>query len=455
MFKRNLLQVIVVNAGGMISCAVDVDGALWLWGAVPNPSEYSDSYSNRNSFSVVNVEKPERVRGLLGLRVYRVACGNEHILALVEGRDDTDLDCYAWGNNQFGQLGLGDYRDRPYPQVVKALAASVAGSIVDLACGAFHTAILAVKDDHPADLVLEPNSPKSRRNKQGWDAIQDSPTPTPKHSFFRTHPPMVEQMESLRNNSPKMRMRQDSETSSSLKSTALGSSRISSSRSVGQPSRSEGRFSLEGRVSVCWTFGQGENGQLGQGTKANQPYPAPVEGLPNERLRTVACGLFHSAVVTETGDVWVWGMEGGLGLCPGIGPPGARSGDALSPVRVFGESSGNCHPVTGSKGITCGAAHTVTMSNGGKDLWAWGRGQSGVLGLGHISDSWFPCPVVWPPVALAPWSGGSKSGPQSDGLYPMGFDCRRSSRTSSRTGSRDRADSVKSSPKEPGLFSSL
>ena len=433
----------------MISCAVDIDGALWLWGAVPNPSEYSDGYSSRNNFYVVNV-KPERVRGLLGLRVYRVACGNEHILALVEGRDDADLDCYAWGNNQFGQLGLGDFRDRSYPQVVKALAASTVGSIVDLDCGAFHTVILAVKDDHPADLVLEPNSPKSRRNKQGWDVIQDSPIPTPKHSFFRTHQPMAEQLESLRNNSSKLRMRQDSETSSSLKSTALGSSRMSSSRSLGQPSRSEGRFSLEGRLSVCWTFGQGENGQLGQGTTTNQPYPAPVEGLPNERLRTVACGLFHTSVVTETGDVWVWGMEGGLGLCPGIGPPGARSGDALCPVRVFGESSANCHPVTGSKGITCGAAHTVTMSNGGKDLWAWGRGQSGVLGLGHTSDSWFPCPVVWPPVALAPWSGGSKGGPQSDALYPMGFDFPRSSRASSRTSSRDRADSVKSSPKEPG-----
>lgn len=434
----------------MISSAVDVDGALWLWGAVPNPSEFSDSYSSRNSLSVVSVEKPERVRGLLGLRVYRVAVGNEHILALVEARGDSELDCYAWGNNQFGQLGFGDFRDRPYPQVVKALAASAVGSIVDLACGAFHTAVVAVKDEHPADLVPEPHSPKSRRSKQGWDVVQDSPIPTPRHSFFRTHQPVAEQVESFRINSPKLRARQDSETSSSLKSTALGSSRMSSSRSLGQitqPARSEGRFSLEGRLSVCWMFGQGENGQLGQGATANQAYPVPVEGLPNERLRTVACGLFHTAVVTETGDVWVWGMEGGLGLCPGIGPPGARSGDALSPVRVFGESSGNCHPVTGSKGITCGAAHTVTMSNGGMDLWAWGRGQSGVLGLGHTSDSWFPCPVVWPPVALAPWSGGFKSG--SDALYPMGFDCRKSSRASSRTGSRDRADSAKSSPKAP------
>nr|PNR62310.1 hypothetical protein PHYPA_000734 [Physcomitrium patens] len=431
-------KIILVEAGGMMSCAVDIDGALWLWGAVSNPSDYSDNHSSRDmSYRAINIESPERVRGLSGLRVYRVALGNEHIVALVEGRDEIDLDCYAWGNNQFGQLGLGDFRDRPYPQVVKYLAASVVGSIVDLACGAFHTAILAVKDDNPTDLILEPNSPRSRRNKQGWDVIQDSPTP--RHSFFRTHQSMVDQLEHNRN-SPNVRTRQDSVTSSSLRSTAWGSSRVSSSRNLTQcaSTRSKESFCLEGRLSVCWTFGQGENGQLGQGTTVNQSYPAPVEGLPNERLRTVACGLFHTAVVTEIGDVWVWGMEGGLGLCAGIGPPGSRSGDALSPVRVFGDSSANCHPVTGSKGITCGAAHTVTMSDGGRDIWAWERGQRGVLGSGHTSDSWFPCPVVWPPeTPVVHWTAGSQGPNHSDALYPMGFDCRRLSRASTRTSSRD------------------
>ncbi|XP_024369205.1 uncharacterized protein [Physcomitrium patens] len=444
---KKLVQIIAVEAGGMISCAIDLDGALWLWGAVPNPSDCSGSRSSGNgSFSVIRVERPEKVRGLLGLRVYRVAVGNEHIVALVEGRDDSDLDCYAWGNNQFGQLGLGDFRDREYPQVVKALSASVIGSIVDLACGAFHTAILAVKEDHPANLILEPNSPRCRRNKQGWDVSQD--ISTPRHSFFRTHQPMAEELESIRN-SPNVRMRQDSETSSSLRSTAWGSSRMSSSRNFTQctSTRSKESFCLEGRLSVCWTFGQGESGQLGQGTSSNQYFPAPVEGLPNERLRTVACGLFHTSVVTETDDVWVWGMEGGLGLCPGIGPPGTKTGDAFSPVRVFGDSSASCHPVMGSKGITCGAAHTVTISNGGRDIWAWGRGQSGVLGSGHTSDSWFPCPVIWPPAASASWSGGAKVPSQSDTLFPIDFDCRRSSRASSWTGSRDRADSIKSSPK--------
>lgn len=145
----------------MVSSAVDLDGCLWLWGAVPTPSGHHHHHHQRSrarDFSLIsNTERPERVQELMGLRVYRVACGNEHILALVEGRDDTENDCYAWGSNSYGQLGLGDTKDRAYPQVVKGLAASAIGSIVDLACGAFHSAVLAVRGDQPADLVLEPS----------------------------------------------------------------------------------------------------------------------------------------------------------------------------------------------------------------------------------------------------------------------------------------------------------
>lgn len=153
----------------MASSAVDLDGCLWLWGAIPTPSGHHHHQRSRaRDFSLIsNTERPERVQELMGLRVYRVACGNEHILALVEGRDDTENDCYAWGSNSYGQLGLGDAKDRAYPQVVKGLAASAVGSIVDLACGAFHSAVLAVRGDQPADLVLEPSESPQRSAPSG------------------------------------------------------------------------------------------------------------------------------------------------------------------------------------------------------------------------------------------------------------------------------------------------
>ncbi|CAK9267260.1 unnamed protein product [Sphagnum jensenii] len=328
------LKIVSVEAGGMMTSALDQDGGLWVWGAVPPPAARHDKPSSgpgyNETFSLVNIDKPERVHALMGLRVLRVACGNEHILALVKARDG--LECYSWGNNSYGQLGLGHLEPRSTPEVISSLSISSIGTITDLACGAFHSRTVSNKDNSP----------------------------------------------------------------------------------------------LDAHVSICWTFGQGENGQLGHGGSTNLSTPVPVDGLPShEPIRTVVCGQFHTGVVTETGDVWVWGMEGGLGLCPGIGPPGARKGDALTPVRVFGKSSAKCHPVSGSKGIACGAAHTVTVANGGVDLWAWGRGQNGVLGLGHASDSWFPSPVVWPPNV-------NPSGKENLPAYMevMHFDTRKSSRSS-------------------------
>lgn len=456
-------KILLVDAGGMVSSAIDQEGGLWLWGQVPPPScdrETPDSSPNNEestSFSLTNIEKPERVRALMGYKVYRVACGNEHIVALVEGRDGAD--CYSWGSNSYGQLGLGDKEPRSMPTFVRALAASQVGTIMDIACGAFHSAVISAKDDDPSlDYMPEPVAAPMHRKMQPSPQLLAQMVGSPKLRGRQVPEQYIE--------SPKLRSRPGerypgaypypgvqhnngfgnfggysgaySDSSSSPKLSSRGSSQVSINGGRMQGRREN--VGIDGRVSICWTFGQGENGQLGHGSTANQNIPTAVDGLPSrERLRTVVCGLFHSGAVTETGDVWVWGMEGGLGLCPGIGPPGAKSGDALIPVRVFGESSAKCNPVTGSKGIACGAAHTITVSNNGKDIWGWGRGQSGVLGLGHASDSWFPSRVLWPP---GPKPGGSKESQQPE-MEPM-FERKSTSRGSSRTGdSKGRRDDVR------------
>lgn len=152
--------------------------------------------------------------------------------------------------------------------------------------------------------------------------------------------------------------------------------------------------------SKCWTFGLGDNGQLGHGTTMSACLPEPVEGLPHGALLiSVDCGLFHTSVVSVAGEVWSWGMERGLGLCPdfSFGGHGHDAGDALVPRKI---------PCTQSDGgnflgpvqVACGAAHTVLLSDDGYKIWTWGRGRSGVLGTGHTVDSFVPCVAMWPPL---------------------------------------------------------
>ncbi|XP_023002287.1 ultraviolet-B receptor UVR8 [Cucurbita maxima] len=290
-----------IKAGGLVSLAIDNLGALSMWGNCPKPNGEDEV-----GLSYVSSFTPSPVSDLHGRTVVKVACGNEHVVALVSVgatyNKDEDLVCYSWGNNSHGQLGLGDRDGRARPQLIETFNEASPWAVYEVACGAFHTALLS-------------------RRKGPSDTLE----------------------------------------------------------------------------SVCWTFGIGENGQLGHGTTQNELLPKPVKELPQSvSLISVACGLFHTSVVSSAGDVWSWGMERGLGLCPDASFTGTDTGDAISPLSIFCNGSQSpkfLDPVQ----VACGAAHTIIVAHNGYKLWSWGRGRSGVLGNGKTVDCYTPTVVSWPP----------------------------------------------------------
>ncbi|PKU69231.1 Ultraviolet-B receptor UVR8 [Dendrobium catenatum] len=308
----NILQVSSIKAGGMMSLAIDNLGALWIWGNSPQPSSTEEEI-----FSLVSSSSPLPVWDFHGHTVVKVACGNEHVVAAVSAGENfsgTDLVCYAWGNNNHGQLGLGDKEGRARPQAISTFGEDSPWAIYEISCGAFHTAILTHKKSYDQEIE-----------------------------------------------------------------------------------------------SRCWTFGLGENGQLGHGTAMSTSLPEPVDGLPMETiLISLDCGLFHTSVLSASGEVWSWGMEKGLGLCPDASLAGDNAGDALFPIRHrCSETPGGLFPVPVQ--LACGAAHTVLVAGDGEKLWAWGRGRSGVLGRGQTADSFVPVPLMWPSLEAGLKRNGSSS----------------------------------------------
>ncbi|XP_057957409.1 uncharacterized protein LOC131150604 isoform X2 [Malania oleifera] len=289
------LKICSIKAGGMMSLAIDNLGGLWIWGNCPQPASSSDG-----KFSLFSCSTPIPVWHFHGHTVVKVACGNEHVVALVSAGETYkggDLICYSWGNNSHGQLGLGDTEGRLHPEVVGTFNLESPWALDEVACGAFHTALLS-------------------HIKEPGDALE----------------------------------------------------------------------------SVLWTFGLGENGQLGHGTNRSALLPEPIKGLPQHVfLVSIDCGLFHTSVVTSAGEVWSWGMEKGLGLCPDASFTGNDAGDAVSP-RLYGSK------IPGLLQVACGAAHTVLVASDGYKLWSWGRGRSGVLGNGKTVDCFAPKIVLWPPL---------------------------------------------------------
>ncbi len=128
-----------------------------------------------------------------------------------------------------------------------------------------------------------------------------------------------------------------------------------------------------GRV-VAW--GDGGQGQLGDGSEFDSDVPVQVTGLSG--VTAIAGGFSHSLALLKNGTVMAWGGNeyGQLG-------DGSESKSDV-PVEVQG-----LHEVTA---IAAGADHSLALLSNGI-VMAWGENASGQLGDGSETDSDVPVEV--------------------------------------------------------------
>ena len=65
-----------------------------------------------------------------------------------------------------------------------------------------------------------------------------------------------------------------------------------------------------GESGALWAWGLLSSGQLGLGDINDRRVPTLVgaeEVFGGSKVRTIACGYFHTLVVTEAGDLWAYG----------------------------------------------------------------------------------------------------------------------------------------------------
>jgi len=80
-----------------------------------------------------------------------------------------------------------------------------------------------------------------------------------------------------------------------------------------RPKPSVARLHDEGLAVFSW--GRGEDGQLGLGDTSDQDEPTYVDALRGVGVRQIACGSGHTVVLTVDGEVYTWGRgdDGRLG----------------------------------------------------------------------------------------------------------------------------------------------
>lgn len=115
-----------VSAGGYNTAAIKTDGTLWMWGY--------NAYGQLGQGNTTHRSSPVQVGALTTWSV--VSCGAFGQTEAIK----TDGTLWCWGNNNRGQLGLGDTTNRSSPVQIGALT-----NWLKISAGHYHNA--AIKTD--------------------------------------------------------------------------------------------------------------------------------------------------------------------------------------------------------------------------------------------------------------------------------------------------------------------
>ena len=101
-------------------------------------------------------------------------------------------------------------------------------------------------------------------------------------------------------------------------------------------------------VGALWSCGRGAHGQLGLNDMNNRMVPTRVNAqrFGNTKIVSAAAGFTHSAVVTEDGVLYTWGMGEVVGAPAGLGHDDMQTKLVPTPVATHPLESmrvGRCH----------------------------------------------------------------------------------------------------------------
>ncbi|CAI9109895.1 OLC1v1009818C1 [Oldenlandia corymbosa var. corymbosa] len=305
--------------------------AIYVWGY--NQSGQTGRKGKERSLRIPRQLPPELFGCPAGgnSRWLDIACGREHTAAVA-----SDGSLFTWGANDFGQLGDGTEKGQKHPKKVKQLQSEY---VVSVSCGAHCTAAIAEPREN--------DETKSGRRLWVWGQNQASNYP---RLFCGAFTP-----------------------NTIIKQVSCGAVHVVA-------------LSEDGLLQ---SWGYNEYGQLGrgvtceglQGAQLIKGYAKFLNEAPElVKVFQVSCGEYHTAAISEDGEVYTWGL-GSMGQ---LGHVSLQSGDKeLLPRRVVALDG------VFIKDVACGGVHTCALTAKGA-LYAWGGGQAGQLGLGP-QNGFFSC----------------------------------------------------------------
>ena len=417
---RTLPPAIDVSAGHDHTCAVDTAHNVWCWG--------NDAFGQLgNGTTSVQEEFPQLV---LGIQATQVSAGDGATCALTLAGT---VDC--WGDNNFGELGDGTTADASTPQPVTGLT-----GMTQVAAGFFHACALAATgtvscwgDGSGGALG---NGKKASSSVPVLAAVENA-TSIAAGSADSCAIIGGGDLQCWGGNSVGQLGTGDTVNHpfpTQVAGVTSGAQQVTLGQGFGCAI-----ISIAGPTAFCWGDAGGD-GRLGTGSFTQQsPFPVQVFGLTTAPtgLATgpaqLAAGSNHACVLLQTGQVECWGQGnfGNLGdgstldraiPTPTIGLPtatvysvsaGTVTGCAITTdlgVNCWGQDVGDGSPLAtvhtsavAVPGLPAGGASQVSAAFGGCALVllgglstnadCWGDNSTGELGNNKTTDSTTPVKV--------------------------------------------------------------
>lgn len=352
--------VLAISSGDWHTCVVvsnDATHPVKCWGL--NSSGQLGDTSAINSSSPVNVSL---VSLAPGDSVNAIAAGGHQTCALVTRSTITKLQC--WGDNEFGELGLGGLPiENPVPSTVSGLTSNV--STISTGSSASHNCAVV----GGAARCWGANG----GGQLGSGSLVDSSLPQPVSTLSSG----VSSVTTGSQHSCAI-VNGSAQCWGTGIYGALGSANTSSVSPVVVTGLTSGvtkitagsahTCAIVSGGAQCW--GYNHQGQLGNGSTMDSSTPVAVQGLASG-VTAIAAGDFYTCAVVN-GGVVCWGDD----FLGELGNGTMSSTPVTVPVAVTGLDSG-------ATAVAAGGTHTCAIVNGGAQCW--GDNYSGDVGNGTTS----------------------------------------------------------------------
>ena len=275
---------------------------------------------------------------MAGKTITAVSAGSYYSLALAG-----DGTVYTWGRNNYGQLGNGTTDDSNIPVAVTTTGTPMAGkTITAISAGRFHSLALASDGTVYAWGFNE-------EGQLGNGTTDDSNIPVAVTT-----------------------------TGTSMAGKTITAISGGYSHSLALASN-----------GTVYAWGYNDYGQLGNGTTtvSNKPVAVTTTGTPiaDKTITAISAGYSHSLALASDGTVYAWGNNGNGRLGNGT------TTHSNKPVAITDT------PMAGKTitAISAGSSHSLALASDGT-VYAWGFNEEGQLGNGTNVDSNLPVATIMP-----------------------------------------------------------